>query len=387
MSAEVQRTIRCVLMRVGTSKAVYFKLNDLPSDPLSRDRLLLAAMGSPDPTQIDGLGGGTVSTSKIAILGPSARDDADIDYTFGQVSLTQAAIDYSGNCGNCSSGVGPFAVDEGMVPVSEPVTLVRVYNTNTKKLLLQYVPVTNGRAQVDGDYSIDGVPGTGARIDIDFKDAVGSVTGKLLPTGRVRDVLDVPELGKIEVSILDFGNPVVFFHASSVGATGGETRPDINADKALLARIEAIRSVAAKAIGLIAPHQIAALESPMRPLVVYVAEAGDYKDYVSGNPISKDQIDFVARNLMNQAAIETFAATAGLCTAIASVVPGTVVHEVARRKSPDSDWIRFGHARGVTESRVAVSGAGANVAVDLAIMPRTARRLMDGHVFVRPSTL
>lgn len=382
-----QEMLRCTFMRTGTSKSVYFKANELPADPVLRDKVILAALGSPDIRQTDGLGGGDVSTSKVAIISRSDREDADVDYTFGQVSLHSPFVDYSGNCGNCSSGVGPFAIDEGMVKITEPVTVVRVYNTNTKKVLVESVRVMDGKAAVEGDFVIDGVPGSSSRIDIDFRNVVGSTTGKLLPTGNVRDVLTVKELGEVPVSILDVGNPVVFFHATAVGALGTESRPEINANAELLKKIEAVRGAAAEKIGLVKPVEVAQKVSPMRPLAVFVNTAVDYPDYVTGATIKAADIDFIARNLMNQAAIETFAATAAICTAIASVIDGTVVNAVSSGKGLQSTCVRFGHPRGISETDLAVAKVNGEYIVNKAIMTRTARRIMDGYVYIRKALL
>lgn len=184
--------VRCAILRGGTSKGIFLHENDLPRDRVLRDRMILAIFGSPDVRQIDGLGGADPLTSKLAIIGPSSRPDADVDYTFGQVSIKEPLIDYSGNCGNISAAVGPFAIDEGLVRAQEPVTYVRIHNTNTGKIIVAEVPVQNGKAKVTGDYQIDGVPGTGAKIMLDFAGTAGAATGRLLPTGRPIDVLDVP---------------------------------------------------------------------------------------------------------------------------------------------------------------------------------------------------
>lgn len=383
-----QKMFKCTIMRTGTSKSVYFKANELPENPEEKDKIILAALGSPDPKQIDGLGGGEGSTSKIAIVSVSKRPDADIDYTFGQVSLNVPFIDYSGNCGNCSSGIGPYVIDESMVPITEPITTVRIYNTNTKKLIIEHVRVVNQKAAVDGECIIDGVPGSSAQIDLDFRDAVGAATGKLLPTNNRQDELFVPNVGKIPVTIVDLGNPVVFFHAKFVQATGLENRPQINGDNKLLERIEAIRDAAAKLICLVPEDKIAKEFSPMRPLVVMFAEPQDCVDYVSKNIIPGDQVDFVARNLMNQSAIETFAATAALCTGVASVLKGSVLNEVSVRRNPESNLICFGNPRGITDVHISLKENDDNtVDVEQAIMTRTARRIMDGYVYIRESVL
>jgi len=372
--------IPCVFMRTGTSKALYFKKEDLPADPALRDQYLLAAIGSPDVRQIDGMGGGDVSLSKIALISKSTSPEYDIEYTFGQVSLTAKSIDYSGNCGNCSSGAGPFAIDEGLVEAVEPETFIRVLNTNTNKVLYKTVRVKDGKAVVAGDYQIDGVPGTAAPIDLDFKETVGSTNGALLPTGNLRDILTVPALGDIEVTIADLGNPVVFFQASQVGATGLEPRPEINGNGELLDRIEAVRQAAAEKIGLVQPGQVAKQVSPMKPLVVLFAEAASYKDYVSGEEIAADTMDFSARNIMSQMCIDTFAATAGLCCGVVAKLEGTVLSDLARKR--DQDTVYIGHSRGIMDVVVRVAEKDGKPVVEKAVLKRTARRLMEGKVCI-----
>jgi len=213
-----QEMFKCTIMRGGTSKAVFLKKNELPSDPVLRDKIILGIFGSPDVRQIDGLGGSDITTSKVAIIGPPTRDDADIDYNFGQVQIKLSEVVWNANCGNISSAVGPYAIDEGMVKVSEPYTTVRINNVNTKKILIAKVEVKNGKAVVDGDFTIDGVPGTGSKIELDFKNTFGAATGKLLPTGNSIDVLNVNGLGKIPVSIVDIANIICYVNAKDVDA-------------------------------------------------------------------------------------------------------------------------------------------------------------------------
>ncbi|MBQ8089822.1 MAG: proline racemase family protein, partial [Pyramidobacter sp.] len=217
---EIRRKIPCSIIRGGTSKGVYFLEKDVPAPGKERDAFLLRLMGSPDKKQIDGLGGAASVTSKVALLAPSQREDADVDYTFAQVSVDKPLVSYKGNCGNISSGVGAFAVEEGMVEAREPWTTVRVYNTNTQKVIVEEVRVVNGQVAYTGDCRIPGVPGTASPVRMKFMAPAGSVSGRLLPTGSAVDRLDVPGLGAVEVSIVDAANPLVFVKAASVGLTG-----------------------------------------------------------------------------------------------------------------------------------------------------------------------
>jgi 2-methylaconitate cis-trans-isomerase PrpF len=246
----MQVKIPAVYMRGGTSKAVFFHDNHLPKDQKVRDRVIQAAYGSPDPNkrQIDGMGGAVSTTSKVAIISPSNDPDYDVEYNFGQVAIDKPLIDYQGNCGNISSAIAPFAVDEGLVKAEEPITKVRIYQVNTKKLIVAEIPVKNGRYNEEGDYTVDGIPGTGGKISLRFFDPGGSITGKLLPTGNTTDIMDVPDIGKITVSIVDAANPVVFVKAKELGLSGVEIY-EIDESNDIRKKLEAIRSRAAVMLG------------------------------------------------------------------------------------------------------------------------------------------
>ncbi len=285
--------IRCSIMRGGTSKGVFLLETDLPKDKELRDKMILQIYGSPDLRQIDGLGGADSLTSKVAIIGPSTREDADVDYTFGQVSITDAFVDYGGNCGNISSAVGPFAIDHGMVAPVEPVTKVRIHMTNTGRILTAEVPVYKGKAKVEGDFSIDGVPGTGAKIVMDWSDSVGGITGSLLPTGKAKDVIEAGG-AKYTVSIVDAGNTVVFINAADLGITGVETPVQIDENGPLMERIEEIRGKACQMIGLVKDWREAKKVTPYQPFFAMVSKPSDHKCF-NGVQIGAEDVDVVSR--------------------------------------------------------------------------------------------
>lgn len=374
-----QVRIRCTIQRAGTSKGVFLHENDLPSDPVKRDKTILAIFGSPDVRQIDGLGGADPLTSKVAIIGPSSREDADVDYTFGQVSLDKALNDYSGNCGNISSGVGPFAIDEGLVKAVEPVTKVRIYNTNTQKILVAEVPVKDGKAKVIGDYAIDGVPGTGAKIMMDFAGTAGAVTGKMLPTGNVKDIITVDGLGELEVSIVDVANPMVFVRAADLGLKGTEAPADIDGDEKMRKLLETIRAKAAVMMGMAASEEEATQKSPAFPMLAFVSPPQNYKAFNTGKEISSSQVDMVSRLMFMQVMHKTYAGTGTTCTGAAAKIPGTIVHEVC---SSQDSLVRIGHPAGVIEIEVEVENKNGQITLTRAAFGRTARRIMDGYVYI-----
>jgi len=375
-----QDILRCVIMRGGTSKAVFFKPNELPNELSQRDNFILKVFGSPDIRQIDGLGGADVTTSKVAIVGPSSREDADVDYTFGQVSLRDPYIDWNVNCGNISAAVGPFAIDESMVVVQEPETKVRIYNTNTDKVLTAFVPVVNRKASVKGDYSIDGVPGKGARINLDYSNTVGATTGKMLPTGNAMDYIEY--LGKkVPVSIVDVANPVLFIPAQELGLSGKESRPELVSLDEELTYAEKLRCIAAEICGFIKDRSEATLKSPVRPKVIIVAPPQEYNDYVTKKIISANEVDFLSRVIWNQMPVETHTGTGAVCATAAAMIPGTVVNNIASKKDND-EVVRIGHPRGVLELECKKSENKQYQYFEKILFGRTARRLMEGYVFV-----
>ncbi|BBZ27524.1 putative isomerase YraM [Mycolicibacterium madagascariense] len=377
-----QETLRLVLARGGTSKGLYFHEQDIPPAGPERDAVLCRLMGSPDLNQIDGLGGAKPVTSKLAIVAPSTRDDADVEYTFGQVQLDQASVDYTGNCGNISAGVGPFAIDEGLITPTVPVTTVRIHNTNTDKILVAEVPVVGGRAAVLGDAAIAGVPGTGAPITMDWKGTVGSATGSLLPTGNVTDDITLESGDTVSVSIVDAGNITCWITAADVGLTGSEQAAEIEKDTAAMKTLFEIRAKAAAAAGLV--DEWTEANSPNRglPLTGVVAGPGDYTA-ANGDEIPSTAMDVRVRLIFLDRLHPTIAGTGSIALTAASRVPGSVVAR-ASAASADSGELRIGHPGGVMTNQVqtaAEEGDEVPTFTKLAMI-RTARRLMSGAAYI-----
>ena len=386
-----QQKLRAVYMRGGTSRCLVFRAEDLPAPGPARDAILLAALGSPDPygRQLDGLGGGISSLSKACIIGPPTLPGADVDYTFAQVEVKKAFVDYAGNCGNCSSAVGPFAIDEGLVRATEGVTRVRIHNTNTKKLIVAHVPVEDGEAAVGGDFELAGVAGRGARIALDFVEPGGAGTGRLLPTGRPRDVV-----GGVEVSCVDATNPVVFVRARDLGVTGTETPAAVDADHDLAARLEKLRVEAAALMGM--------AESAAVPKIAFVAPPID-TIALDGLRYPADAADVVGRAISMGNCHRAFPLTVAMCLAVAARIDGTLVHECVVGSSraatappgrperggagghvgaPGSNDVRLAHPSGVLPLDAAVTLRHGVPWAERVTVYRSARRLMEGFVRV-----
>ncbi len=369
-----------VFMRGGTSRAVMFQASDLP-DRAAWDPIFLAAMGSPDPNgrQLNGMGGGISSLSKVCVLAPSEREDADVDYTFAQVQIREAAVDYRANCGNMSSAVGPFAVDEGIVRPNGDTAVVRIFNTNTQRIIRSTFPLEDGRAAVDGDLAIPGVAGTGAPVRLDFLAPGGATTGRLLPTGAVSDRMDVPGIGPVAVSMVDAANACAFVQARDIGLTGNELPDELERNIAVLDKLQAVRRAASVAMG-IARDDAAARAINAVPFVGFVAPPMDAPT-LAGAPIAAGDVDLTVRFLSNGQPHRALPLTASLCTAIAARIGGTVVNEALRPGAGDS--IRLGMPSGILTvgADVGQDASGAWVAHSGAFY-RTARRLFDGRIYV-----
>jgi 2-methylaconitate cis-trans-isomerase PrpF len=374
-----------VFMRGGTSKALMLHRHDLPAAQADWVPIFLRAMGSPDPNgrQLDGMGGGLSSVSKVCVLSRSSRPDADIDYTFAQVMVKDAHVDYSGNCGNMSSAVGPFAVDEGLVDAADGEATVRIYNTNTDKIIHSTFAVHGGQAVERGELAIPGVAGTGAPIRLDFVSPGGASTGQLLPSGRVVDEVEVPGLGKVEVSMVDAANACVLVAASSLGLTGLEMPGELEADPVTMERLSAIRLQASVAMGLARTIEEARSRTVV-PFVGFLSPPQDART-LSGDLLAADAVDLTARMISNGQPHRALPLTASLCIAVAASIEGTVAWRAARRAAGGAAVpgaaMRLSMPSGVlTVGAEVESRAGQWTAVRGSFY-RTARRLFDGTVY------
>ena len=366
------RRVPCTVMRGGTSKAVFFAARELPADPALRDRVLMAVMGSPDPRQIDGLGGADPLTSKVAIVSPSSRPGADVDYTFAQVAVDRPEVSYVNNCGNISSAVGPYAIDEAMLPVLEPSTTVRIFNTNTGKLILSRVPVVDGRAATEGDDRVDGVPGSGAQIDLTFCDPGGAVTGRLMPTGHALDTVKLDESTRLSASVVDCGTLYAFVPAADLALQATESPAEIEARPGLMARVGRLREVLAARLtdtGVVSADKGRALRTSLKVAVVGPPPAG-----------SPSGIDVVARILNPGKVHKAFAVTGAIALAGAAAIPGSVLGSWLG--SPGSRRLVIGHPAGEMAVEVESAGDGDLPRIGGVTLSRTARRIMDGFVYV-----
>ena len=369
------------IIRGGTSKGVYILEDDLPADKAAWEPLLLRLMGSPDKKQIDGLGGSQSVTSKVAIVKRSEHPGADVDYTFAQVSVDKPLVSYKGNCGNISSGVGPFAIEKGLVEAKDGLTTVRIYNTNTDKIIAADVRTKDGQVEYDGDFAIAGVPGTASPVKLKFVEPAGTMGKGLLPTGNAVDVLDVPGWGPVEVSIVDAANPLVFARAKDLGLTAKELPDDLNANAEKLELLEKVRGLAAVKLGLIDDYTRSAWDTPGIPKMTFVAEADDYVT-PDGKEIKKEQIDLLSHMMSMQKTHPSYAMTGAMCTAAAAVVPGSIVNQVLP-KDVDTQFIRIGHPAGILECGVDFTENGACPEIADTFGFRTANLIMEGVATIR----
>jgi 2-methylaconitate cis-trans-isomerase PrpF len=380
-----QFKLPAVFMRGGTSNAVVFHAKDLPRDRAQWDEIFLAAIGSPDPygRQLDGMGGGVSSVSKVCVVGPPTRADADIDYTFAQVQVKKAEVDYSANCGNMSSAMGPFAVDEGLFKVSGREAVVRIHNTNTKKIIQARFNMDDDLSEVDGDLTIPGVSGTGSPVRLEFLQPGGATTGKLLPTGNVTDVLDVPGVGKLTVSMVDAANATVFVRAADIGLKGTEMPDALESNADIMKKLGAIRLVASVAMGISKNAEEAAKKMTV-PFVGFVSEAQD-ATLLTGDSLQAGDIDLTARMLSSGQPHLALPLTVSLCTAVAARVEGSVVHQATRATSDRNAPIRIAMPSGILTVAADVHNRNGQWHAEQGAFYRTQRRLFEGYVYVRAS--
>jgi 2-methylaconitate cis-trans-isomerase PrpF len=379
-----QIRIPATYMRGGSSKGVFFHAGDLPDDAAERDRIFLKTIGSPDPygRQLNGMGGGVSSVSKAVIIGPSSRPDADLDYTFAQVAVGAPDVDYSSNCGNLSSAVGPFAIDAGLMEQSLAAPgpdsrAVMIHNTNSGKLIRSTVPLEDGLARVEGDFEIPGVGGSGARIQLDFLDPGGTTTGALLPTGNPVDRITVDGAGEFEMSMVDSSTPCVFLEAARFGLDGSESVADLEARADLMDLIERVRCVAAVHMGLAKTPDQAAGAAPKLGLV---APPRAYRT-LAGNQITPEAADIAARIWSMGQVHRVLPLTGAMCLAVACRIPGTVCHALAGGVDAGLD-VRLANPSGVLPLDARVELESGKAVARQVTAYRTARTLMEGNVLI-----
>ena len=383
----MQRAIPALYMRGGTSKGVFFCADDLPQDVALRDRVLLRVVGSPDAygKHTDGMGGATSSTSKVVVISRSERPDCDVDYLFGAVAIDAPIIDWSGNCGNLTAAVGPFAIERGLVQVDGEGpghTTVRIWQANIGKRIVAHVPVRGGRVVEDGDFELDGVAFPAAEIPIEFIDPAGGGGQPLLPTGRVVDPLDVPGLGRVEATLINAGNATVIVDAATLGLRGDEMQDEVNGNPELLARCEAIRACGAVAMGLAESMAEATRARPATPKIAFVSPPCGYRAS-SGCDVEATDIDITVRILSMGRLHHAVTGTGAIALAVAAVLPGTLVQRiVAGQGDLGNGRIRLGHPSGTLSVGAEAVRDGDGWQVAKAVVSRSARRLMDGQVFV-----
>ena len=391
MSHTPQIKVPATYMRGGTSKGVFFRLQDLPEAAqqpgAARDKLLMRVIGSPDPygKQIDGMGGATSSTSKTVILSKSSKPDHDVDYLFGQVSIDKAFVDWSGNCGNLSAAVGPFAISNGLVDASrlpkDGIATIRIWQVNIGKTIVAHVRMTKGQVQETGDFELDGVTFPAAEVQLEFMDPAAEeegAGGAMFPTGHLVDDLEVPGVGTLKATMINAGIPTVFVNADAIGYTGTELQEAINGDAKALAMFETIRAHGALRMGLIKSLDEAA-QRQHTPKVAFVAPPKDYTSS-SGKPVKSAEIDLLVRALSMGKLHHAMMGTAAVAIGTAAAIPGTLVNIAAG--GGERQAVRFGHPSGTLRVGAEASQQHGEWTVTKAIMSRSARVLMEGWVRV-----
>lgn len=377
----IQGSLDGRLIRGGTSRGLYVTPDQLPADGQRRDEILIELFGTPDPLQIDGIGGGNSHTSKVMVIERSDRPNADVEYTFGQVGIETATVDWSGNCGNLTSGIGVSAMLAGLVDAEEPETELVLYNTNTDTYIDQVVPVTDAQPAVHGDYHIDGIPGTGARIDSYFREPGGAVTDRLLPTGETTETVTVDGEAHT-VSVVDAANPNVFLRARDLGLDGTELPGELS-DADLLDRLERIRGAVCERLGLVADRRDAAGEQSAIPQIAVVSEPQSF-DAVSGDRVDASALDITSRIVTTQTPHHSYATTGAMCLAAATRLDGTIPAEFVR--DTDGPDVTIGHPKGTITIGVETGTNDSEVAIERVRVGRTARLLVEGTMYYREPT-
>ena len=382
-----QLRIPAVYMRGGTSKGVFFLAHDLPSDSAARDRILMRVIGSPDRygKHTDGMGGATSSTSKVVIISKSEREGCDVDYRFGQVAIDAPVIDWSGNCGNLSAAVGSFALSMGLVEgPSDGTATVNIWQANIAKKIVNHVPMQDGEVLELGGFELDGVAFPAAEVKVEFLDPAADeegdgAGGAMFPTGHRIDTLDVPGVGSIEATLINAGNPTIFVDAAQLGLKGTELQDDINGDRAMLQRAEAVRAQGAVAMGLVATPEEATAKRPHTPKLAFVAKPAPYTAS-DGKRVEAGSIDLLARIFSMGVLHHAMTGTGAVAIAAAAAIPGTIVSRVAPAGADGR--VRFGHPSGTLSVGAEACEQGGQWTVSKVMMSRSARRLMEGWVRV-----
>ena len=372
-----QKRVPAIFMRGGSSKGVFFHSSDLPEDKNKWNEIFLSVLGSPDPygRQLNGMGGGISSLSKAVVIGPPTRPDADVDYTFAQVSVRDALVDYSSNCGNLSSAVGPFAIDTGLVDASATEREVRIHNTNSRKLIVSRVPIRAGLSEVVGDFSIPGVSGTGAKIQLDFLDPGGTRTGRLLPTGNTIDTITLPHAGDFEVSLVDASVPCAFIEAKALGVTGSETVEELEANGKLMNLVEELRLAAGVKMGL---GETIDQIPPTAPKLGIVATPLAYKT-LAGEEVDPSSASLMTRIWSMGQGHRVLPLTGAMCLAVACKIPGTICERNTKR---EGIGVKLANPSGVLPLNAAVEIQDQKIMAKHVTAYRTARTLMEGNILV-----
>jgi 2-methylaconitate cis-trans-isomerase PrpF len=376
------RKFKTVFMRGGTSKGCMFRKEDLPENQEEWNSIFLQVMGNPDPKQVDGLGGTVSSNNKIVVVWKSDEPDVDVEYLVGQVIVGKSQVDYKSNCGNMTAAVGPYAVEEGIVNITAPITTIRMLNRNTNKYINVTVPIENGTFAQDGSCFIAGVDGTAAELKVKFMNPAGAKTGKLMPTGKVIDTLDIDENLKIQATILDVSNPMVIVRAEDIGLTGTELPEEINNNKEAIELLEKIRGTAACIMGFAKDLKDAETNSPAVPKVGFITIPKTFTD-ITGETVKAEAMDVCARVISVFKCHKACPLTSASAIAVAASLEGSIIQKVIGTLKPGEENIHIGHPSGIMTMCPEIIKNGDAIELPSVAVQRTARRIMDGTVYIR----